>query len=213
MIRFILFIIFLLLISILTFLNIIFPTKEGIILSFVAVVVTIIKFRESFNSKEKEVEKHSGDWTLIATSILYFITGIFIIFEFFYKQENLNIFISAIGVILFLFATFLRRYSIKTLGDQWAIHATVSSKLPGQVKLVDTGIYKYVRHPIYLTYIIDLLSLCLLFNSYHSIILIFLLNIPSYIIRAKKEESESKRRLGKSYEDYILKTWFIFPFF
>lgn len=212
MIKFLLFVIFLLLIGILVALNILFPIKGGLVLSLIAVIVTIVKFKESFNSKEKDIEKHSGDWTLIVTSVLYFITGIFILFEFFYKQKELNIFISILGIILLLLAAILRRHSIKTLGDQWAIHATVSSKLPGEVKLIETGIYKYIRHPIYLTYIIDLFGLCFLFNSYYTIILVFLLNIVSYIIRAKKEESESKRRLGKKYEDYIQKTWFLFPF-
>ena len=88
MIKFLLFVIFLLLIGILVALNILFPIKGGLVLSLIAVIVTIVKFKESFNSKEKDIEKHSGDWTLIVTSVLYLLLEFLFFLNSFTNKKN-----------------------------------------------------------------------------------------------------------------------------
>lgn len=186
--------------------------KGSWFLSIFALLVTYIKIRESFyTSKEKDSHKYSGDWTLIATSILYLFTGLVSIGEFFYKGNNINIYLTLIGLVITILAAVIRRISIKTLGDQWAIHAVGPSKLQAEHQLIEKGIYKYVRHPIYSSYILDLIGIALVFNSIHSLIFILLLNVPSYILRAKHEEKHSIGKIGNSYVEYKSRTSFLFP--
>ncbi|MBI5439246.1 MAG: isoprenylcysteine carboxylmethyltransferase family protein [Nitrosomonadales bacterium] len=102
-------------------------------------------------------------------------------------------------------------WSIKTLGNQWAIHATGLSRLTNEQVLIVAGPYKYVRHPIYMSYVLDLLGLTLALSTFYSLILVVLVNLPSYVLRAKYEEISSAKRFGDSYAGYKEKSSFIFP--
>jgi protein-S-isoprenylcysteine O-methyltransferase Ste14 len=214
MIKLMLSVVIAILLTSLIYLNLLHPeVKGGIVLSLFAFFVAMIKIWESFyTSNEKNSDKYHGDWTLIFTSLLYFISGLLIILEFFFFNHGTNLSIIFIGLIIFVLAATIRRWGIKTLGNQWAIHVTGDSKLPHEPKLIIDGPYKYVRHPIYLTYILDLIGIALIFNAYYSLFIVLFLNVISYTIRAKREEESSIKRFGDQYLDYKKKSSFLFPF-
>ncbi len=198
--------------TLLYFLNAIHPVNGGVPLSILFIAMLVVKIWESFyTSKEKEASKYNGDWTLILTSVLYYFASVLIVIEFYSLNRGLNPIILVIGILVIIFAAIVRRWSIKTLGNQWAIHAIGPSKLLSKHNLVDKGPYKYTRHPIYLSYIFDLIGLALAFNSYYSIIFICIVNVSSYIIRAHHEEAFSVERIGNYYVDYKSKTPFFLP--
>lgn len=143
--------------------------------------------------------------------MLYFVAGAVIVFEFFVINRELNLFSVIIGFIIFLLAIILRRWSIKTLGNQWAIHVTGSSKLNDELVLVTTGPYKYIRHPIYVSYILDLVSLAIIFNAFYALFFVIIINIPSYILRSLSEEKSALKRFGQQYSGYKNKTSFMIP--
>ena len=200
--------------SLLLYLNIVYPlTNGGILFSLFAVIVAVVKIWESFySSKEKNVNKYHGDWTLLFTSILYLVAGVAIVIEFFVLNREINYYITCLGLLTFISAVFLRRWSIITLGDQWAIHLVDESKLPNKPNLIIAGPYKYFRHPIYLSYILDLIGIALIVNTFYSLLIIFIINIPSYVLRALYEERISVKRFGDQYLTYKEKTHFMFPF-
>ena len=180
---------------------------------FFIIFFACIKFWESFfTSKEKEGPKYHGDWTLLVTSVFYFVTCLSVVIEFFFFNKGYNYYLMAVGAVIFIGAILLRRWSIKTLGDQWAIHAIGESKLVERPKLITHGPYKYIRHPIYLSYVMDLVGMIFIFNTLYSVILVFILNIPSYMSRVKHEEDAAIKRMGDSYVEYRKKTSSIFPF-
>lgn len=213
MIKLLFFIVVLTLPGLLLYLNIVHPeVRGGLVFSLFVIFVTVVKIWESFyTSKEKGVREYHGDWTLLLTSVLYFFTGLVIVFEFFNMNREMNSYLTVIGLITFLFAATLRYWSIKTLGDQWAIHAIGPSQLNHERVLVTTGPYKYVRHPIYLSYVLDLLGLTLALSTFYSLILVVTVNAPSYILRSKLEERSSIKRLGDDYVKYKEKISFMFP--
>lgn len=200
--------------AILIFMNVTHPVHGGIIFSIFISIVTLVKIWESFfTSKEKDRSHYHGDWTLLLTSLLYFLAGIFIVTELFVLNREINIYVTIGGLLIFSLAALIRRWSIKTLGNQWAIHAVGQSKLLDKHVLVIVGPYKYVRHPIYTSYILDLLGLALIFNAYYSIIFIVVVNIYSYVIRAMHEERHSLNRFGSQYTEYKDRSSFMIPFF
>ena len=199
--------------GLLYFLNVGYPNVEGrIIFSLFVVFVSLIKIWESFyTSKEKEALKYHGDWTLVLTALLYFTAGAIIVLEFFTINRKLDWSFIIIGSVIFLTAIFLRRWSIKTLGNQWAIHVTGSSKLNNGLVLVTTGPYKYVRHPIYTSYILDLVGLAVIFSAFYALIFVIIINVPSYILRSLFEEKSAFKRFGQQYSEYKNKTSFMIP--
>jgi protein-S-isoprenylcysteine O-methyltransferase Ste14 len=74
-------------------------------------------------------------------------------------------------------------------------------------KLVKTGIYKKVRHPIYLFGIIFVLGI--IFITQQFFLLIFLaVIILLQIKRIKKEEKVLAEKFGNEYLEYKKQTWF-----
>ncbi|MCX5707781.1 MAG: DUF1295 domain-containing protein [Candidatus Omnitrophica bacterium] len=79
-----------------------------------------------------------------------------------------------------------------------------------QVRKVETqGLYRQVRHPIYLGYVINWLALCLLEPKAYNLLLT-LITIPLTFYRAHLEEKELAE-YSSEYREYIKKTPFIFP--
>jgi protein-S-isoprenylcysteine O-methyltransferase Ste14 len=81
------------------------------------------------------------------------------------------------------------------------------SALPKAKKLVNTGIYSKISHPIYLGLSLTMISWSFLINSVILGILTIIV-IISCILRAKLENKVLRKKFGKKYLNYKNKTWF-----
>ncbi|MBT4320341.1 isoprenylcysteine carboxylmethyltransferase family protein [Candidatus Bathyarchaeota archaeon] len=77
--------------------------------------------------------------------------------------------------------------------------------------LVESGLYKYVRHPIYTGTIIRLISIPVFTSSLPGFIL-SLLSIPVLNYRIGLEEGMLIEEFGEEYERYKERTWRLFPY-
>lgn len=77
--------------------------------------------------------------------------------------------------------------------------------------LVSSGIYRFVRHPFYLSYIIYWLSWCIsLFFSLQPVaLLVFLLAL--YALSIRVEEKHLERNFGDEYREYRKRTSLLVP--
>lgn len=174
-----------------------------------AVFVLIEKLWETFfTSKQKDVRKYQGDWTLMLTSIFYAISALLAVIEFFYITKNINIIVLSFGLLIYILAGLLRFWSIKTLGKQWNIHLIEESE---KSEIIVKGPYKYIRHPIYLGHFLELVGIALTFNALYSLIFIFVVNLPLYIQRAFYEEKINAKKFGEEYQRYKKETSFMVP--
>ncbi|MFH0819747.1 MAG: isoprenylcysteine carboxylmethyltransferase family protein [bacterium] len=198
----------------LVYFNLTLPDVHGRFWFTVFVIFVMIErmWETFYTSKEKEVRKYHGDWTLMLTSVMYFFTGLVVIFDFFYSNRVINYLITFLGLTIFILAGLLRYWSVKTLGDQWAIHAVGESKIMNKHTLIKHGPYKYSRHPIYLGIMLELIGIALTANAFYALIPIFFINIPLYIQRALFEErTSSKERFGEEYLLYKKEVPFMIP--
>lgn len=153
-------------------------------------------------SKEKRRDELHGDWTLILVTYTYIILNFLIVSEFFLiKGGQPIVSVTLVGIFVFAMAVRLRWWGIVALGTQWAIHAIGVQKIR-RVRVIKVGPYKYVRHPIYLSIMIEELGLCLAADAMFSLAFCFLISIPAVFIRVALEEKESLRRFGDSYKAY-----------
>lgn len=77
--------------------------------------------------------------------------------------------------------------------------------------LITTGLFKYIRHPLYLSLI--LLGFGILAKNAGLIQWIFsLINFFSMILTAKVEEKEMILKFGDDYKEYMKKTKMFIPF-
>ncbi|MCZ7358352.1 MAG: right-handed parallel beta-helix repeat-containing protein [Candidatus Methanoperedens sp.] len=117
---------------------------------------------------------------------------------------NLTILIilAFIGLLIFVLGVFIIFWSIYLLIKEVFIHGN---------KLIERGPYKFVRHPLYLGWIIGTLGLALSANSLIGLIYSLILAlILSYI--AEYEEEDSRTRIGDEYGEYMKKVPRLFPF-
>ncbi|MBV4427446.1 methyltransferase family protein [Clostridium tyrobutyricum] len=112
------------------------------------------------------------------------------------------------GLFLIIIGVLLRAVSVWTLRKFF----TLSVQMNSEQKIVQNGIYKYIRHPAYSGSILSLVGISLCFRSIiglaGTIIIIFVI----YGYRIKIEEKMLENRFGMLYREYKKKTYKIIPF-
>lgn len=186
-------------------------TPLDFIMMLFVVFVIVERAWETFNtSKEHRKDEYHGDWTLVAVTGSYLLSFFIFIPEFFLRTQAVNPWISVTGFLIWLFAFRFRFWGMSALGKQWAVHAVGPQKIK-RVRLIELGPYKYIRHPIYCSIIIEEFSFPLIANAYIALAFVMLVCIPLVIIRAFLEEKTSVHRLGDKYLDYKNRVGMLFP--
>jgi len=80
--------------------------------------------------------------------------------------------------------------------------------LPGASRLVASGVYRYLRHPIYVGIFLTLLGLLVACGSTFGVAYVFVVVLPLNVARARLEERALLRRFGEEYRAYLGRTWF-----
>jgi protein-S-isoprenylcysteine O-methyltransferase Ste14 len=115
--------------------------------------------------------------------------------------------VSYFGFLLFFFGMVLRWVGILTLKRQWSVVVAVSD---GH-KLVDTGIYKFIRHPVYAAVLLELLGFGLAVSNWISILILLIPNAASLSYRIFVEEKALERHFGNDYIEYERRTKRLIP--
>ena len=112
------------------------------------------------------------------------------------------------GLGLFVLGTALRWYSIIYLGRFFTTNVAIAS----DHRVIDTGPYRFVRHPSYAGGMLALLGVCLTFQNWASALIIF---IPCFAVnhwRIFIEEKALADALGEPYRSYMKRTKRLVPF-
>ena len=163
---------------------------------FIAGIIMMIKnpklLKRRLDVKEKEIEQK----TVIKISGLMFITGFIIAgLNYRYNWFKMPKIIVIISSIIFLISYLL--YAI-VLKENAYLSRTIGVKK--EQKLIDTGLYGIVRHPMYFATIFLFLSIPLILGSPISFI-IFLI-YPFIISKRIKNEEEVLEKELKGYKEY-----------
>lgn len=113
-----------------------------------------------------------------------------------------------IGSIFMITGVLLRAYSIYTLRKFFTLSVQVNSKQ----KIIQTGPYKYLRHPAYSGSIMSLVGTALCFRSLVGIIASLVVIIMIYRYRIIIEEKTLEDSFGMIYKEYERNTNRIIPF-
>ena len=113
-----------------------------------------------------------------------------------------------LGLLLIIPTLWLFYRSHKDLGTNWS----VSLEIREGHHVVDTGVYKYIRHPMYTAIWLWCIVQALLLNNYIAGLSGLVCFGLLYFLRIKKEERMMLQEFGKAYEDYVKRTKRIIPF-
>ena len=163
---------------------------------FVAGIILMIKNPDLLRKRLKAKEKESEQKSVILLSGLMFIIG-FIMAGLNYRYSFIIIpnIVIIISSIIFLVSYLLYGEVLRE-----NIYLSRTIEVSDNQKVIDTGLYGIVRHPMYMITILLFLSIPLILGSIISFI-IFLI-YPFIIIKRIRNEEEILERDLKGYKEY-----------
>ncbi len=112
-----------------------------------------------------------------------------------------------IGSILALIGLIIRVTSILTLKQQFTYTVT---KIENH-ELIETGLYKRIRHPGYLGQLIIFLGISICLSNWLSVLLMIIPVLLGYLNRITVEEKFMVEQMGQKYIDYQKRTKRLIP--
>ncbi|MFX0170990.1 MAG: methyltransferase family protein [Candidatus Hodarchaeota archaeon] len=181
------------------------------VLLFSVFIAGDVLFRPLWVGQEKDQFKKS---TLVIF-LLFFLVPFLLYFPYIEYQEFLQQFIPSqialvmgiIGNLVLICGGVLMIWSRILLGP----YGTPKIVIKDHHQLITKGIYRYIRHPLYLGYILLLFGYTFAFGSLFSSCLIILIMLPLTKSRMDLEEELLLVNLGEKYNDYIKRTNRLIP--
>ncbi|MHB8140264.1 MAG: methyltransferase family protein [Vulcanimicrobiaceae bacterium] len=115
--------------------------------------------------------------------------------------------LQVVGLVIMAVGIAVRVTAIRQLGR---FHTPNVAILAGH-QLMDTGLYRYIRHPSYLGALIGLLGFSLALGNWFSLIVIMGILPLFYLIRIHEEETALADALGDRYRAYCRRTRRLIP--
>ena len=113
----------------------------------------------------------------------------------------------AVGVVLVVIGFIIRLTSILTLKQYFTYSVAKVENQP----LIETGLYKIIRHPGYLGQLLIFLGISISVSNWLSILLMMIPVTIGYLYRIKVEESFMIAHMGENYLNYQKRTKRIIP--
>jgi len=122
------------------------------------------------------------------------------ILEFFYfRIFNFPVYLFLTFGLVFLLGVLLRIYTRKLLGEFFDVNIKIKNKH----KIIQKGIYKHLRHPMYLANIFIFLGFAGFFSSLLGVISTLMFILPVTVLRIIREEYYLREKFGKKYDKYV----------
>jgi len=132
------------------------------------------------------------------------LTPLLILAEITIWKHHIPLSVAIPCAIAYMFVLALRIVSIQALGQFYSVNIRIAK----DHLLVDWGIYRYLRHPIYLVVILENVLYPLASSAYIVAIILTVLITPPILYRRHEEENLLLEIFGESYHAYMKQTWF-----
>ena len=106
------------------------------------------------------------------------------------------------GIVIFALAIWLLWRSHHDLGRHW----TVTVALRDDHELITSGVYRYIRHPMYSAHLIWAIAQIMILHNWIAGYSFLIVQIPFYLIRIKNEEAMMIEQFGDAYKRYMEET-------
>ena len=112
-----------------------------------------------------------------------------------------------VGFTILVAGFLLRAWAILTLGRFF----TPSVQIQSGQRVVESGPYRYVRHPSYTGMLVALIGLGIALDDWLSLLVLALLPLTGILVRIRYEELVLLEALGDDYRDYASRTSHLVP--
>ncbi len=160
------------------------------------------KYRKYFNKRERLF--------MIFIAIGYLFLPIIYVFSTWFSWFDFNLpkFLSFLAILLYCFGFWLFFRSYSEMGTSWSPGSEIKA---GGHLLITTGLFKWVRHPMYAS--VGATAIAQLFMLQNWLVgpAFLILTVPFYLYRVKREERELIIHFGDEYLEYKRQTNALFP--
>jgi protein-S-isoprenylcysteine O-methyltransferase Ste14 len=112
-----------------------------------------------------------------------------------------------LGIALILLGSIVSWLAVLQLGRYFTVVVAVRSDQP----IIQSGIYRYIRHPSYCGQLLVFLGYAVALTNWVSIPAVMLPIVPAYVYRIAVEERALRGQLGRPYADYTGRTDRLIP--
>jgi protein-S-isoprenylcysteine O-methyltransferase len=181
----------------------VFPSERfAFVFSVVFILILIVETRVLLRSRS--ADDGSRDLGLVLVGI---IGPLVLAILFSYMGWGIISGLNYAGFFVMLVGFGLRQWSILILGKYFVPVVKVQNKQ----QVIETGPYRYVRHPSYTGLFLELVGVSLALSSLAGVLAVIVLFLPIFIRRMDREEKFLKERL-EGYGNYMKKTKRLVPF-
>lgn len=184
----------------------IIPIASLLGLLFVLTEVALAKFKRSRRGEARDADRGSLPllWVVIVLTVnlAYFLPSLVPSLDFGPREVCVNG-----GTALFAAGLALRWYAIVYLGRFFTVNVAISR----DHRLIDTGPYRFIRHPSYTGALMAFFGLGLCLRNWASLAA---MSIPPLVVfsrRIRIEEQALLQALGDPYRDYMHRTKRLVP--
>lgn len=119
-----------------------------------------------------------------------------------------SVYIGWLGILSMLIGLTIRYLAAKSLGEFY----TRTLQILEKHCLVQTGLYRMIRHPGYLGTLLIGAGAGLAVNNWIVFLVALTTQLISKLYRIRVEEAMLKNALGEAYKNYAERTWLLIPF-
>ncbi len=117
----------------------------------------------------------------------------------------------AVGLAVFLLGASLTVWARQVLGAMWGISTSRTVKLMPDHRLIQSGPYAIVRHPMYLGWWIALLGLIAIYRTW-PLVALLVMSLAIFYRRSQVEEATLAEHFGAEWQAYAARTKAFIPF-
>ena len=114
---------------------------------------------------------------------------------------------ASLGLIVFACGLLLRWYAIVYLGRFFTVNVAIAS----DHRVIDTGPYRYIRHPSYAGALMAFAGLGFCLDNWGSLAVVTVPPFVAFLFRIRVEETALGNALGEPYRDYRRRTKRLIP--
>lgn len=172
-----------------------------------AVVLYAARVREFFVKRNVV----SGQVNEKATFMALFLSGTLVVtlslVEYLVRGYGFHAATFVAGIVVAAASFAVRSAAARALGRMWSVHIEIRK----EHELVKSGPFGWVRHPIYLAAILELVGAMLVMHASYTWIVFFVFFVPSLFARIRLEERAMIAQFGDAYAEYRKTTPAVLP--
>ena len=182
-------------------------------MNFLLIVSIIWILSEIILSRLMRVNDSHNNYDKSSLKILWITICISITLGIIFRNSNFEVtaqystLINQIGIFLICIGLIIRWIAILKLKKSFTVNVAVTENQT----IVQSGIYKHIRHPSYLGSLLSFCGLGIVFNNWLTFVIIFIPIFSSFMYRIHIEEKLLSQVFGTKYMKYIENSWKLIP--